>query len=297
MIKLSTTLTLSLLLGSTLSAASTALQITDGSLTPRSAANAWIAEKASGKKPTQSASKIHEALYTAAMEAINAADPERVIELLQTQRNFSIKSKVYPLTKFANYTISGGLVFMAIKAAFDTTDPQNIDRLLELFNLQETFSKSTKLIPFVNGTDYTIYPKEVLIKLRAAFDELMLVGNKEERLLELFSMQDELIKKRNHYHSEVQKRSIEFSEVEELITTALMKQKNPERIVSICEAISDFCVRHKASDLKNIKQKFRTNYEATKKELEKARSLVPAATTATTANTSTSASVEMSVQK
>ena len=93
--KLSTALTMTLLLGSTLNAA--ALEITDGQLTPRAAAHAWIAEKASGKNPSKSPSSIHEALRTAANAAKTEGNPKLMIDLWRTQQAFTKESKQPPM--------------------------------------------------------------------------------------------------------------------------------------------------------------------------------------------------------
>jgi hypothetical protein len=239
MIKLSTTLTLTLLMGSTLSAASTALQITDGSLTPRSAANAWIAEKASGKKPAQSASEIHEALDAAARAASTARNPERMIELWRTQERFTKESGTQPGNRKIYPSIIHKLLYNIV---LHESDPE---KTLKMWYIQKAFEKES-LVCAESKTEEKISAEDIHV---AFFGPIKVATN-------------------------------------------------PERIVSLYEAWYGFLQSSKFPKWAHEDIAFyKTKYEAAKKELEKAHSLVPAASTATTASSSATASGGMSVQK
>lgn len=249
--KLSTALTMTLLLGSTLNAAST-LQITDGSLTPRSAAQAWIAEKKSGKTPATPASKIHEALFNAAGAAEKGNNPERLIELWRTQQIFTKESGSAPVTGYyRGSTIIHSCTCQEalFKAADEARKTDNPERLLMLWQTQKAFAIESDRAP---------------MNLSGALE-----------IIDPWTVHD-------------------------TFSTSLNKETNPARIVELFESWAEFVKIEAISLYYSFSFKkpdsFKPKYEAAKKEVEKARSLVPAGTTAASASTSSTTSGELSVK-
>jgi hypothetical protein len=207
------------------------LQNTDGQLTPRSTAHAWIAEKASGKTPLKSPSTVHQSLYSAANTAKTAGDPERVLELWRTQQAFTQESNREPYR--SDEIIGPSTVHQSLKDAANTAKTAgNPERVLELWRTQQAFAQESTILNMS-----TVIPA---------------------------------------------------STVHQSFDSALHKETNSTRIVSLHDSWSEFETTNKISDYSQKRPAdFKAKYDAAKKEVEAARSLVPAQglEEATTANT------------
>lgn len=279
--KLSTALTMALLLGSTLNAAST-LQITDGSSTPRSAANAWIAEKRSGKTPATQPYKIHEILYNAADAAEKTGNHERMLELWRTQKAFSEESRTPPTNSGYNCTIIYPLTVheTLYKAADAAQKAGDVERVLDLWRTQQAFATESRTPPSDSGYNSTKnYPFSVHEALYKAADTAK-KDNNPERVLELWRTQKAFSEESRTPPSDSghNPETIYPSSVHEAFSTTLNKETDNQRIVSLYEMWMDFEKIEKISSYSSIKrlESFKSKYDVAKKEVEKARSLVPA---------------------
>ena len=289
--KLATRLTLTLLLGSTLNAA--ALQITNGQLTPRSTAHAWIAEKASGKTPNKPPFEIHRSLRAAVDTAQTAGNPERVIELWRTQQTFIKESGVSPNDMNTPQTIYESSVHKSLCAAAAQT-AGNPERVIELWRTQQAFIQESRVSPNDMYSSQTIYSYDVHKSLCAAANTAQTAGN-PERVIELWRTQQAFIKESGvSPNDKYTLQTIYSFSVHQSFSTTLEKETNSDRIVTLFEAWTEFEGANKISDYRQKRPaEFKTKYEAAKKEVAAARSLVPAAGIAQ--GTAATASGELSI--
>jgi hypothetical protein len=257
------------------------LQNTDGQLTPRSTAHAWIAEKASGKTPLKSPSTVHQSLYSAANTAKTAGDPERVLELWRTQQAFTQESNREPYR--SDEIIGPSTVHQSLYSASKTAQTEgNPERVLELWRTQQAFTQESNREPY--RSDEIIGPSTVHQSLKDAANTAKTAGN-PERVLELWRTQQAFAQESTILNMST---VIPASTVHQSFDSALHKETNSTRIVSLHDSWSEFETTNKISDYSQKRPAdFKAKYDAAKKEVEAARSLVPAQglEEATTANT------------
>lgn len=168
--RLSQTLTMALLLVTTLNAA--ASELTNGNITPPTAANNWIAEKAAGRTPTESADQIHQALKAEADAALAAKDLDLLVKLYRRQQSSTEDSNHKPINDWM-------ILDLLREEASEAEKKNNPERLLELYLFQKKFMQKFKIHPSYRA----IYPDDV----HKAFSALLFRGvpNDPERFIYL----------------------------------------------------------------------------------------------------------------
>jgi len=102
------------------------------------------------------------------------------------RKEFTIESKCKPYSVLYDYTINPADIYKALSVAADAAKREgNLERVLELWKMQQAFAIESKSKPYSGLDDYTISPDDIH---KALADAAKREGN-PERVLELWKMQ------------------------------------------------------------------------------------------------------------
>jgi hypothetical protein len=212
-----------------------------GSMTPRRATAAWIAEKTAGKNPSANPDTLHKNLHTAALVAKKIEDFAAVESYRVSQQTLK-KGKYVTGADYSQVIYASDVleVYMAaVKSALTSGD------IVRAAVLAEEECAYAKTVDTILNQFNSVPASDIHSALKKAADTAKTAGN-AERMIELYNAQAAFAIASGAKPTESYRISI-IDVLESLKTaaTAAQSEKNPERMLALATAQNELVISAK----------------------------------------------------